>query len=278
MPKTTEPFHKLLVTGTGRAGTTFLVQLLTELGLDTGYARGTRSEDYFDHCAAGLESEMTVEASPYIVKNPAFCETLPALLATRCFIIDQVLVPIRQLDQAAGSRIRVGGRDGLVPGGLLGTSDPAAQKGILAERFHALMHSLVANDIPHTLLHFPRLAVDADYAWTKLRFLLPSVDQAAFTAVFRRVSHPELIHRFVPAGASADPGRAAEQFLRRERRKRIRRRFKRVAVAVFLSWWRHGPSAGIPGGSGETPPPRLRARSARKAQVGTRARTSRTAA
>jgi hypothetical protein len=233
MPPTTEPAHKLLITGTGRAGTTFLVQLLTELGLDTGYARGTRSQDYFDHCAAGLEGELTAEASPYVVKNPAFCDSLPAILATHCFIIDHVLVPIRQLDDAANSRIRVGGQDGLVPGGLLGTSDPAAQRGVLAERFHGLMHALAAHDIPHTLLHFPRLALDADYAWTKLRFLLPSGEWTAFAAVFRRVSRPELIHQFGPA-AEADPRPAAEQFLRREKRKRARRRSKRVAAAIVL--------------------------------------------
>ncbi len=233
MPQTTEPAHKLLITGTGRAGTTFLVQLLTELGLDTGYARGTRSQDYFDHCAAGLECELTVAASPYIVKNPAFCDSLPAILATECFVIDHVLVPIRQLDDAASSRIRVGGKDGLVPGGLLGTSDPAAQRGVLAGRFHGLMHTLAANDIPHTLLHFPRLALDADYAWTKLRFLLPSVDWTAFAAAFRRVSHPELIHQFGHA-TEADPRPAAEQFLRRERQKRARRRSKRVAAAIVL--------------------------------------------
>ena len=28
--------HKVIITGTGRVGTTFLVHLLTELGLDTG--------------------------------------------------------------------------------------------------------------------------------------------------------------------------------------------------------------------------------------------------
>ncbi len=229
---TTEPVHKLLITGTGRAGTTFLVQLLTELGLDTGYPRGTRSQDYFDHCAAGLETELTVEASPYVVKNPAFCETLPMFLATRCFIIDHVLVPIRQLDDAANSRIRVGGHDGLVPGGLLGTADPAAQRGVLAERFHGLMHALAANDIPHTLLHFPRFALDPDYAWTKLRFLLPAVDRAVFAEVFRELSRPELIHRFGPATAS-DPDRAA-QFLRHEKRKRARRRVRRVAAALVL--------------------------------------------
>ena len=40
------PEPKVIITGTGRAGTTLLVQVLTDLGLDTGYtsdAEGDRS-------------------------------------------------------------------------------------------------------------------------------------------------------------------------------------------------------------------------------------------
>lgn len=229
-----EPVHKLLITGTGRAGTTFLVQLFTELGLDTGYARGTSSQDYFDHCSAGLEQSIGIGPSPYIVKNPAFCETLPTLIATGRFKIDHILVPVRQLDEAAHSRIRIGGRDGLVPGGLLGTADPSAQKGVLAERFHGLMHALAEHDIPHTLLHFPRLAVDADYAWVKLRFLMPRVDRPTFGEVYRRLSHPELIHRFA-GDPGEDSGKSAELFLRAELRKRNRRRTKRLVAAAAIA-------------------------------------------
>jgi hypothetical protein len=233
MSRPAAPDHKLVITGTGRAGTTFLVQLLTELGLDTWYVQGGRSDDYFDHCSAGLENEMRAEASPYVVKNPAFCQTLPALLSSGFFVIDHVLVPIRELDDAAQSRIRVGGADGVVPGGLLGTSDPSAQKGVLAERFHRLMHTLAANEVPHTLLHFPRFALDADYAWRKLAFLAPAAGRQAFDETFHRVAHPELIHQFDDAPPDHS-GAAARQFLLGERRKRRRRRTRRLAAALAI--------------------------------------------
>jgi hypothetical protein len=233
VPQPTSPVHKLVITGTGRTGTTFLVQILTELGLDTGYTQAKLSDDYFEHCSAGLERDMLAEDSPYVVKNPAFCQTLPALLATGRFAVDHVLVPIRDLDDAAQSRIRIGGQDGDVPGGLMGTSDPAAQKGVLAERFHRLMHTLAANDIPCTLLHFPRFVLDADYAWSKLRFLTPGLERGAFDEAFQRVAHPELIHQF--AGPSdGEPGHAAGQFLRAHQRKRVRRRAKRLLAAVAI--------------------------------------------
>jgi hypothetical protein len=233
MPGMTEPSHKIIITGTGRTGTTFLVQLLTELGLDTGYTRQTWGRDYYEHCGAGLECDIMAENSPYIVKNPNFCETLPAFLATGQFVIDRVLVPVRDLDDAARSRIRIGGRDGTVPGGLLGTADPAAQKGILAEGFHRLMHSLAVHDIPHTLLLFPRLALDADYAWAKLQFLIPGGDLDRFRKVFKGISRPHMIHTFDASSAGRD-GAAAAQFLLSERRKRTRRRAKRMVAWAIL--------------------------------------------
>jgi hypothetical protein len=223
-----------VITGTGRAGTTFLMQLLTELGLDTGFSDGACAKHYYEHCSAGLERPMRIEASPYIVKNPAFCDTLPSLLGTGRFVFDHVLVPIRDLDEAAQSRIRIGGADGRVPGGLLGTSDPAQQKTVLAEAFHRLMHTLAAHDIPHTLLHFPRLALDADYAWGKLGFLVPGAGRQAFDDAFRRVARPELIHRFDGTPAP-DQGRAAERFLLSETRRRRRRRATRLAAVVAIA-------------------------------------------
>ena len=226
-----EAIHKLIITGTGRAGTTFLVQLLTGMGLDTGYSGGRRKDDYFEHCSAGLERGIFDEGSPYIVKDPRLCETLPVLLATERLVVDHAIVAVRDLEDAARSRIRIGGRNGDVPGGLLWTDDPAAQKGVLAEHFHLLIHTLVANDIPHTLLHFPRFATDAAYAQAKLGFLAPALGLPEFREIFATVSRPELIHQFGPE-ADREAGRAAAQFRAAHQRKRRRRRLRRVAFVL----------------------------------------------
>ena len=168
------PAHKVIITGTGRAGTTFLVQLLTELGLDTGYTPETWRKDYHEHCAAGLEKDILDPAAPYIVKSPELRDTLPAVLADGRIVIDYALIPIRRLEDAALSRIRVGG-DGAVPGGLSGTADPARQKAVLAEGFHHLVETLAARDIPHAFLAFPRFVQDAGYTYGKLQPLLGKV-------------------------------------------------------------------------------------------------------
>ena len=77
MPNGQHPVHKVIISGTGRSGTTFLVHLLTELGLDTGITARNWGKKYFEHCNAGLEHELLDPETPYIVKNPALLRDPP---------------------------------------------------------------------------------------------------------------------------------------------------------------------------------------------------------
>ena len=232
------PLHKVIITGTGRAGTTFLVRLLTELGLDTGFTRKSWRRDYFEHCQAGLERNMLSPKAPYIVKNPALCEALPSILATGNFVIDRAIIPIRELEAAALSRIRVGGGHESVPGGLWKTSDPAAQKAVLGEVFHNLIFTLADNDIPFILLVFPRMVEDADYTYGKLRFLVGSIPREKFRRAFHRVADPTLVHHFErqPVVPAAMP--SPTEFVRARRRYQINRHlhhfFVRFGVGAAL--------------------------------------------
>jgi len=194
--KPPQPAHKVIITGTGRSGTTFLVELMTELGLDTGITARNRDSKYFRNCNAGLEHDLLGEETPYIVQNPALCTKLAGALATGRFVIDHAYIPVRNLDDAAASRADVGGADGSIPGGLWGTSDPAAQKGVLAAMFHELVLTLVAHDIPMTFIGFPRVVGDPEYARAKLRFLVGGVGRDRFREAFERVADPSLVHSF----------------------------------------------------------------------------------
>ena len=167
------------------------------------------------------------------MKNPGLCQTLPALLATGRVVVDHALVPIRVLEDAARSRVRIGGTDGAVPGGLRGTSDPAAQSGVLAEGFHNLMQTLAAHDIPHTLLDFPRFALDAEYAWTSCASWHRQPGAGSLARPSGRPLRLELIHRYGGPSRERD-GEAAERFIREERQKRLRRRARRVAAGLAI--------------------------------------------
>jgi hypothetical protein len=194
------PVHKVIISGTGRSGTTFLVSLLSALGLDTGITDRNRERKYFEQCRAGLEHEILDPKTPYIIKNPALCETLGKALATGRFVIDHAYIPVRDLESVAASRAAVGGANGSRPGGLWGTSDPAMQGAVMAQMFHGLVHTLVANEIPHTFILFPRMVTDPAYTYRKLEFLMRrGITLEAFQDAFRRTADPSLVHAYGPA-------------------------------------------------------------------------------
>src|SRR5262245_59389155 len=96
----------ILIAGTGRAGTTFLVEYLTELGLDTHISRhGSRQ---FDATAqAGFEDVPLVTTSeelPYVIKAPWAGEFIEEILASPSIQIDAAILPVRNLVEAAASR------------------------------------------------------------------------------------------------------------------------------------------------------------------------------
>jgi hypothetical protein len=209
------PEHKVIITGTGRAGTTFLVRLLTELGLDTGISAKNWHRKYYTSCNAGLEHNLLDKKTPYIVKNPALCDTLPAALATGRFVIDHAYIPIRELGDAAASRVVNGGAAGSVPGGLWGTSDPGSQRAVLAEMFHRLVHTLVVHEIPHTFILFPRMIADPDYCFGRLEFVLKGTGRDRFRRAFDRVADPALVHALGPGHARPAPAARPPEPVRR---------------------------------------------------------------
>ncbi len=208
------PVHKVIITGTGRAGTTFLVQLLTALGLETGFK--DIHEGVYENCHAGMERDLIDSSAPYIVKNPSLCDTLAQILQTGEYVIDHAFIPVRSIEAATQSRIQVftqakpdggylrlllkGSKYKPMPGGLIDTDNPDEQQSILAQKLYNLIYTLAMYDIPHTFLHFPRIIRDAAYLYKKLAPILDDIDYSGFLNAFDYVSKPELIHDFSKPG------------------------------------------------------------------------------
>ena len=196
--------HHLLISGTGRAGTTFLMQSFTELGLDTGFAHA--ADGMHACCRAGMEwplKDIFTKSAPYVVKAPILAERITEVLEAPEIVVDSMIIPIRELHAAAESRREVSRqakRRG-APGGLWLTKKPRQQEAALAMQFHHLVHMLTQHDVPVIWLHFPRLVRDAEYLFGKLRFALPGKGYAEFARAFQAVSRPELVHEFKPKGA-----------------------------------------------------------------------------
>jgi hypothetical protein len=195
--------HHLIISGTGRAGTTFLVQLFTHLGLDTGFSDG--ASGIWPGCNAGLELDLRKPDAPYVVKSPWICDYLDDLLKTGEVVIDHAIVPVRDLFAAAESRrdvVRRRDQGGpavapdAIPGGLWHTTEPERQEDILAQQLHKLLVALARHSVPITLLLFPRFAADPEYLFERIHPLLDGIEYDRFLASFQATSRPELIHNF----------------------------------------------------------------------------------
>jgi hypothetical protein len=189
-----------IISGTGRAGTSFLIQLLSHLGLDTGFARGSIKID--ENSKAGLEYDLRASNAPYIVKSPWICDYIDEVLSRRDLIIEHAFIPFRDLDAAARSRIRTqataapGVKPAEVIGGLWHTEEPELQADILAKQFYRLVTALAGAEIPMSFIRYPRLTQDPDYLYDKLKPLMAKVSHRRFRTAFIETVRPDWVHSF----------------------------------------------------------------------------------
>ncbi|CAN5713556.1 hypothetical protein BH11VER1_BH11VER1_26480 [soil metagenome] len=192
--------NHIIITGTRSCGTTFLVHLLTQLGLDTGFTEA--SSTILPNCNAGMEWDIRHAEAPYIVKSPFLCSQIDEIMMRGDISIEHVFVPIRDLFSAAESRRdgehRTAPAPGITPGGVWGVERAEDMEAFLAQEFHALFVALAKWDIPHTLLSFPRTVNDPAYLYAKLKHLLGDREYSDFLEVFTAVAKPQLVHAFVP--------------------------------------------------------------------------------
>ncbi len=198
------PRRHLLIAGTGRAGTSFLVKYLTALGLDTSFGRyGEAGAGWSSSANAGLEQMLLVQPDqdlPYVLKSPWAGEYIEEILGSKRFAIDALVVPIRDLVEAATSRAVAEYRSihqtqpwvadkldrtwevaGVTPGGLVFSLNPLDQARLLAVSFHRLVHRAAEAQIPLVFPVFPRMVEDWEYLYHTLKPILP-IDVSAQTA------------------------------------------------------------------------------------------------
>jgi hypothetical protein len=199
--KPAETDGKVYISGTGRAGTTMLVQLLTELGLDTGFSRTDWKEAYFEKARAGCEWDLSDVNGPQFQKSPYLCDRLEEIVG-QGVRISHIIVPVRRIEDAAKSRIKVqvstlGEADGPeVAGGLWSTAKAADQETVLRTKLANLVEVAVKHDIRMIFLAYPRHVQDGEYTYAKLAPILANIGREDFLKAFGRVSRPELVSTF----------------------------------------------------------------------------------
>jgi len=155
--------EKILITGTGRAGTTFLVRLMTLLKLQTGFGIEKTVRQNTPH-NAGMELKVGQDGAT-IVKNPTFIEDL-AGIHKRYDIY--VIIPIRTVKEAAQSRVK----NGKASGGLWNAKDQVSQENVLNSLLVKGLTDIVQNDIPHVFIDFHRMIKSPEYLFGKLEYVM----------------------------------------------------------------------------------------------------------
>jgi hypothetical protein len=195
------------------------VQLLTKLGLDTGFTLEDISAKVNKIANAGLEHDIRVDDCPYIVKSPWFCEYAHEVINRKDISIDHIFIPMRDVYSAAESRrevIRKNRKDlGFLKftkqrlryllrgelslaGGTVHTASlkRGVQEDILRNWLYNLMLAISGSEIPVTLLHYPKLTQDPKYLYNKVRPILSGLPYSRFAEIFLCSVKKELVHNY----------------------------------------------------------------------------------
>ena len=201
-----------VISGTGRAGTTFLMAVLSDLGLPTGYDSADANTAIATDWHAGLELKTLKSCycahddhslcidwttGVEIYKSPALAEQAQhplwlSLLPQNANVAD-VILPVRDHDAAAASRADNGLQNG---GWTDGVRSVEEQRAASDRRLGELMPALAKADVRVTMLLYPHHVLDERYTATKLDWLLEryAIPRERFEAAHRARRKVSLIH------------------------------------------------------------------------------------
>lgn len=133
----------VIISGTGKAGTTALVKILTLAGFDTGYTKAQVERANLEKGALEYANPKNRwrEGMPEILKTPHFCDYLQEDIDNG-MKVRACIVPIRDLSLVAASSVN---RGNSLDGDVENTKNRNAVK------FHRLMLTCARNRIP---VHF----------------------------------------------------------------------------------------------------------------------------
>lgn len=189
---------KIIITGPGRAGTSFLMQLLTRLDINTGFE--PYNEPFNTDWRAGCEwvinydlNEQTsdelhqrFEDAPKVLKACEWTLFLKGLLKLGVIEVDHIIMPVRDLYKAAQSRLDAG-LDWMVQSDLEDEDRTIDQMYINAMALGLGVEVCMLYEIPCTMMLFPRLVECEEYCYYKLSRVF-ELDEQKFSRVFRELS------------------------------------------------------------------------------------------
>lgn len=176
--------EKILITGTGRCGTTFLIKLFSFLDFNTGFNRNNYNEFIFSNCNSGMEKEYT--DNYYVIKNPIFITNIEEIVKDTSIIIKNVIIPIRDLNMSAKSRVKHGNE----AGGLWNAQDEFSQIEFYKNILTNYIYISTKYHINTIFIDFDKMINDKTYLFNKLKNILDekNIDLETFSRVYDEVS------------------------------------------------------------------------------------------
>lgn len=159
--------EKILITGTGRCGTTFLIKIFSFLGFDTGFNINNYKEYIFSNCNSGMEKQY--KANHYILKSPTFLADKEKIVKDKKNItIKTVIIPLRDLDASAQSRVNHKNK----PGGLWNANDKLSQINYYKDIISNYIIISTKYDLNTIFIDFDKMINNKQYLFNKLKNIL----------------------------------------------------------------------------------------------------------
>lgn len=176
--------EKILITGTGRCGTTFLIKLFSFLNYNTGYTKENYQLNIFDNCNSGMERKYNEEY--YILKNPLFIRNIEHIIKDPTILIKYVIIPLRNLIDSAKSRVKHGNDCG----GLWNAKDEITQIKFYNEVITNYIIVSTKYEINTIFIDFDKMISNPVYLFNKIKPILEEkdIDYELFLSVYDEVT------------------------------------------------------------------------------------------
>jgi hypothetical protein len=157
--------QKILITSTGRSGTTFVTLLYIFLNQDVNFTKETYQQElskfYITNC--GLEGDYTSEST--VIKNPNFLYKIAEI--QKHIHIKYIIFPWRNFIQSAISRAYI---SQMTPnGGLWNATDVESQIAFYKKSYKIFLLDTTRYKIPVIYLDFEQLILDPYYVYQSLK-------------------------------------------------------------------------------------------------------------
>jgi len=176
--------EKILITGTGRCGTTFLIKLFSFLDFDTGYNRDNYNSYIHSNCNSGMERYYNDKY--YILKNPLFMKYIEHIIKDKSIKIKNVIIHLRELKMSAESRVKHGEKKG----GLWDANDELSQINFYKNILINYIFITTKYNINTIFIDFDKMISDKKYLFDKLKNILDEkkIQFHMFSNVYDEVS------------------------------------------------------------------------------------------